>query len=89
MEWRPKSVTDTTVFDGRIIYRFAKNSSEEVLAYTSSYKGFDLINLRVFVANGEDVDVPTPKGIALRVDRLPELRAAVDALSAAVEEGAS
>lgn len=70
--------------DDRLVYSFAKNSRETVCACIRNYRGHDLVDLRVFVG-GDLGDVATAKGLAVRVDLLPELRAAIDALIREVE----
>ena len=64
----------------RVVYTFPKNSREEVRASLTTYRGHRLADLRVFVADEDDVDHPTRKGIAVRVEDLPKLLAAVEAL---------
>ena len=58
------------------IARFTKNKREAVVVALSEYKGVRLIDLRVFAATDEG-DKPTPKGLALDVRRLPDLREAI------------
>ncbi len=60
----------------RTIARFVKNRREAVVVALSEYKGVRLIDLRVFAATDEG-DKPTPKGLALDVRRLPDLREAI------------
>ena len=73
--------------DARTVYVFSKNSREEVRACLTSFKGHRLADLRVYAADENDVDHPTRKGIAVRVDDLPKLLEAVQAL-VAVERAA-
>jgi hypothetical protein len=72
---------------GRLIYSFAKNSREEVRAQLTTFHGRRLADIRVYRADEADVDHPTRKGIALRVEDLPKLLAAVEALIAAEKRG--
>lgn len=69
----------------RTVYVWAKNSREEVRATLKTWKGHELADLRVWMADDDDVDHPTKRGLALRVDDLPKLREAVEALIAAVK----
>jgi hypothetical protein len=59
------------------IARFTKNKREAVVVALSEYKGVNLIDMRVFAATDEG-DKPTPKGLALDIQRLPDLRAALE-----------
>jgi Transcriptional Coactivator p15 (PC4) len=62
------------------VYAFPKNRNEEVRATLNTFKGQRYAHLRVYVADENDVDHPTRKGIAVKVEHLPKLLAAVDAL---------
>jgi hypothetical protein len=64
----------------RIIYEFQKNTREVVRASFVTFGGHELADLRVHVAGQ-----PTKKGLSLRLEHLPDLRCAVNALIAAVE----
>jgi len=70
------------------IYEFSKNSQERVKANLVTYRGRDLVDIRVFYADGGDWK-PTRKGICLSLDLLPELEAAVKALREAVGKGSA
>ncbi len=74
-------MTDETI--GRI----EKNAREEIRASFSEFKGHQLIDLRVYAVDGDDAS-PTKKGIAVKVDKLPELaRLIADAESEARRRG--
>ena len=77
----PKDRADRTA--DRLVYSFPKNSREEVRATLTTFKGLRLADIRVYQADENYVDHPTKNGIAPRVELLPKLRAAVDALIAA------
>lgn len=67
--------------DNLLIAKFPKNSTEEVRLQIVSYKGYDLIDLRVWLPgkdNGEGI--PTRKGLSLNIELLPELKKAILAL---------
>ena len=66
--------------------RFQKNSAEEVRAAITNYKGYDLIDLRVWVLRKDGEGVATRKGLTLNVGLLPELKKAVLALEKAVNK---
>lgn len=71
--------------EARIISSFSKNALEEVRAQVINYKGYDLIDLRVWALkkDGEGV-VATRKGITISIELLPELKKAVLALDKAL-----
>jgi hypothetical protein len=52
---------------------FPKNTRETVRVTPSIYEGHDLINIRVYAKNREGETVPTPKGLSINVDTVPEL----------------
>ena len=85
---RPPGRTDRQQHDDdgrRTIATFTKSTAEEVRVSLSKFKGFDLVDARVW-ADPDDGDGdrrPTRKGLCLRVERLPEL---LEALRQAEEE---
>lgn len=52
---------------------FRKNSSETVRIAARSFQGHDLIDVRVFARTREGEIVPTPKGVSINVDQVPDL----------------
>lgn len=68
---------------GAPLYQFQKNATEVVRASLSTFHGHQLVDIRVYFV-AEDGTWPTKKGLAIGLDLLPELRAAVEALEAAV-----
>ena len=62
-----------------------KNSKEEVHVALSTFKGKNLIDVRVYAQWGDDpAPRPTRNGVSLNVDRLPDLiRALQEAASQA------
>ena len=61
----------------RLIAVFEKNSREQVRVMFRQYKGTDLLDLRVFWSKDGKVWRPSPKGLALRPEKLPVLLAAL------------
>lgn len=59
-----------------------KNARESVRVALDSYRGHNLVDLRIFVPLTAHTDVlsPTPKGVSLNVALIPQLR---DALAVA------
>lgn len=66
--------------EDRIVYSWPRGRDEEVRATLSEFKGRLYAHVRVYVADDADEMHPTRKGIAVRVEDLPHLSAAVDAL---------
>jgi hypothetical protein len=62
------------------VYTFRKNTREEIRASLCTFKGHDLLALRVFFAGADGVMRPTQKGITFSRALLPELERAVCAL---------
>ena len=71
-----------------LVYSWPKNSREEVRASLTTFRGRRLADIRCYIADERDVDHPTRKGLAIRVEDLPKLREALDALIAAAREAA-
>ena len=67
-----------------------KNATEEIRICRDSFKGHDLIDLRVFGRFGGPAAVmmPTKKGVSLQVSQLPALIEALQQAQAAIEGGA-
>jgi hypothetical protein len=77
--------------DRVIVYRWPRNTREDVIVSLGEFCGQRLADLRCFVAdNGTGHgDKPTKKGISVRVEDLPRLREAVEALIEAANNSAS
>ncbi|MBI3315688.1 MAG: transcriptional coactivator p15/PC4 family protein [Candidatus Omnitrophica bacterium] len=61
-----------------LIASFPKNKFEEVRVQVKEFKGYDLLDLRVYTAlkDGEE-KIPTGKGLSLNVSHFQELKRAV------------
>jgi hypothetical protein len=68
-----------------VVHSWPKNAHEEVCATLGDYHGHRLASVRVYVDDEHGVPQPTRKGISVRVEELPKLKASVDALVAAVD----
>jgi hypothetical protein len=64
-----------------IIARIEKNRLEEVVIAVDHFRGVDLIDIRIHADfSGADKERrPTKKGIALKIEKLPDLIAALNA----------
>lgn len=73
-----------------VVAEVQKSSRERVRIALDRFKGHDLIDVRVTVemTQATGIYMPTGKGVSLKVEKLPELIAALQAAQArAVEEG--
>lgn len=75
---------DTTVTGEHVLHSFDKSPREKVQARLRRLSGRPFADIRVYYeAESDDEELtylPTKKGICIRVEQLPELRAAVAAL---------
>jgi hypothetical protein len=60
-----------------LVARIAKNPTEEVRVSLTSYRGHDLVDIRVFFQDEQGEWRPTKRGVSLSVDSFSELRDAV------------
>jgi hypothetical protein len=70
----------------RLVASFEKNSRETVCATLATWRGQRIADLRVYVDGDDGGPIPTRKGIAVRVEQLPDLRRLVDELILAEQE---
>ena len=59
-----------------------KNTREEFRVAIATYHGSRFVDVRTYVDGKGDDRVPTPKGIAIRLDALPALMEALEAAAA-------
>ena len=60
-----------------LVARIAKNPTEEVRVSLTSYRGHDLVDIRVFFQDEQGEWRPTKRGVSLSVDSFSELRDAI------------
>jgi Transcriptional Coactivator p15 (PC4) len=60
-----------------LIARIAKNPTEEVRVSLTSFRGHDLVDIRVFFQDDQGEWRPTKRGVSLSVDSFAELREAI------------
>ncbi len=60
-----------------LVARIAKNPTEEVRVSFTSYRGYDLIDIRVYYQDDQGEWRPTKRGVSLSVDSFAELREAI------------
>jgi hypothetical protein len=70
-----------------VVYEVQKNKRERVRVALDHFKGHDLIDVRVTVQMDHDGPyMPTGKGVSLKVEKLPELIAALQVAAAEAAE---
>ena len=60
-----------------LVARIAKNPTEEVRVSFGSYRGYDLIDIRVYYQDDQGEWRPTKRGVSLSIDSFVELRDAI------------
>ena len=70
------------------VAKFWKNRrrNESVHVTLSEYEGRTLINVRTYSTGTDGIDRPTPKGLAMAVNKLPELARALAKAEAKAHE---
>jgi hypothetical protein len=68
--------------EGTLIASFCKNALEEVRAQIVHYKGYELVDIRVWVRDRKDGAnwIATKKGLSLDINLLPELEKMISAV---------
>ena len=62
----------------QLISTFPKNKFEEIRVQIKEFKGYDLVDIRVFAGSKEgDEKVPTGKGISVNVSHFMDLKKAI------------
>lgn len=57
---------------------FPKNKFEEIRVQIKEFKGYDLIDIRVYASSKDGEDkVPTGKGVSINVSHFPDLKKAI------------
>ena len=76
---------------GEEVFDIRKNKREVIRAQRTSFEGYDLVDIRVWVPDryggSPDALVATPKGIAFRAELLGEVLAALEKLAEAADTG--
>jgi hypothetical protein len=68
----------------QVVAKISKNTSQQVWAGVSLYKGMTLVYLRTYAQFGDDETLkPTKQGISLRAEQCPKLLEIVEKLAAA------
>lgn len=63
-----------------------KNAREELSVTIDTFRGYELLNLRIWFEGDDGSMRPSKKGVAVRMDLLPELREALEAASREVAQ---
>ena len=71
----------------KLIASFQKNKFEEVRVQIKEFKGYDLVDIRVYTAIKEGEDkIPTGKGISLNVSHFGDLKKALSETEVVLRE---
>lgn len=64
----------------KLVHKFMKNAMEEVRIECSKFMNKDVINIRVYynAGIGKEDWRPSPKGITMHFDLIPELKKGID-----------
>jgi hypothetical protein len=73
--------------ENRLVAEFEKGGVETVRIHLMEWKGQTYLDVRVWYRADDGALRPTTKGIRLNAELLPDLRSAIDAVGAALEEG--
>jgi len=65
---------------------FKKNDREQVKILVSEFRGRRILNIRVFYSNSSGDWLPSKKGLALAVDKLPVLLAALHQAARVIDQ---
>jgi len=60
-----------------LLARITKNPTEEVRVSLTNYRGYDLVDIRVFFQDEQGEWRPTKRGVSLSIDSVAELREAI------------
>lgn len=71
----------------RELAAFKKNDKEQVKVILSDFKGMRIVNIRVYFLNKDGEWLPTKKGLAFAVEKLPILLAALHQAAQAIDHG--
>jgi len=62
----------------KLVASFPKNKFEEVQVQVKEFKGYDLLDIRVYTSPREGVEkIPTGKGLAINVSHFMDLKKAI------------
>jgi hypothetical protein len=67
-----------------LIYKFSKNSFEEVRIAVQEYKGRDYLSIWTWFKADDDIWQPGRRGLNLSLDLLNELKKGIDAVAARI-----
>lgn len=71
----------------KLIATFPKNKFEEVRVQIKEFKGYDLVDIRVYTAlKDSEEKIPTGKGLSLNVSHFYDLKRAILELETALKE---
>jgi len=69
-----------------LVARISKNPTEEVRVSLTSYRGYDLVDIRVYYQDEQGEWRPTKRGVSLPIDSFGELRDAISKVEEMLNE---
>ena len=72
----------------QVVHEFTKNAAETVKVELLTYRGHELLGIRVYYRRPDGTVTPTTKGLTLSRALMPELETAVQRLRDAIIAGA-
>ena len=72
----------------QLVTSFQKNKFEEVRVHVKEFKGYDLLDIRVYTSTKDKPEemIPTGKGLSLNVSHFPDLKKAILELETVLKE---
>ena len=72
----------------QLVASFQKNKFEEVRVYVKEFKGYDLLDIRVYTSLKDKPEemIPTGKGLSLNVSHFGDLKKALQELESVLKE---
>ena len=70
----------------KVVAKFAKNATEQVRVTLTEWKGYPLLDVRVYFQDAQGEYKPSRKGLTLNRDLVPELLAGLEAARAEIGE---
>jgi len=72
----------------KLVYSFAKNKFEEVRVQIKEFKGYDLLDIRVYTSlKDSDEKIPTGKGLSINVSHFDDLKKGLLEAETALRQG--
>ena len=71
----------------KIVYSFEKNKFEEVRFQIKEFKGYDLLDIRIWTdVKGSDQKMPTTKGLSINISHFAKLKKGIEEMEKVLRE---